>query len=136
MHRRPRDPTGCYFLYEFLYSETKFNDYPKFGVWPDACYMSVNQFEFPNFNLVGPGAAAYERDAMLVGDPLAQQVIFDLSEIRSVPPRGPPHPSMLTRSLTEGGERPAPRASPGRSAPSSRERRAQGAELHRLPCRP
>jgi uncharacterized repeat protein (TIGR01451 family) len=73
------DPTGTYFLYEFLYDEEDFNDYPKFGVWPDAYYMSVNQFRFPDFNFVGPGAVAYEREAMLAGDPLAQQVKFDLS---------------------------------------------------------
>jgi hypothetical protein len=83
----------------------------------------VNQLEFPNFNFVGPGAAAYERDAMLVADPL-----------RSA--SGAATSLDAYASLTEGGERPAPRALPGRSAPSSRERRAEGAELHRLPCRP
>jgi hypothetical protein len=74
------DPTGSYFLYEFKISDTKLNDYPKFGVWPDAYYMSINQFEFPNFDYVGPGAVAFERDAMMIGDPLAQMVYFDLTD--------------------------------------------------------
>jgi hypothetical protein len=30
------DPTGAYYLYDFTYSQTVFNDYPHFGVWPDA----------------------------------------------------------------------------------------------------
>src|SRR5262245_37770640 len=35
------DPTGAYYRYAFKISDTKLNDYPKFGVWPDAYYMSV-----------------------------------------------------------------------------------------------
>jgi uncharacterized repeat protein (TIGR01451 family) len=77
------DPTGAYFLYDFRYSETIFNDYPKFGVWPDAYYMSVNQFEVLAGGLVAEfhsaGACAYERERMLVGDPNARQVCFDES---------------------------------------------------------
>jgi len=38
------DPTGGWHRYEFLASNTKMNDYPKFGVWPDGYYMTVNQF--------------------------------------------------------------------------------------------
>ena len=68
------DPTGAYFLYDFLYDNVKFNDYPHFGVWTDGYYMGVNQFS-PNFS--GGGVVAYERDAMLVGAP-AQQVKFDM----------------------------------------------------------
>ncbi len=41
------DPTGAYFLYDFTMPNSKFNDYPKFGVWPDAYYMSDNQFTRP-----------------------------------------------------------------------------------------
>jgi hypothetical protein len=78
------DPTGEYFLYDFRYSETIFNDYPKFGVWPDAYYMSVNQFEVLAGGLVvefhSAGACAYERERMLAGDPDARQVCFDESQ--------------------------------------------------------
>src|SRR5436309_606856 len=41
---RTGDPTGAYFLYDFVVPNAEFNDYPKFGVWPDAYYMTVNQF--------------------------------------------------------------------------------------------
>jgi len=63
------DPTGPYFRYDFLVSPGKFNDYPKLGVWPDAYYLSINEFN------AGPGgfssvvAVAVERQRMLVGGP-------------------------------------------------------------------
>jgi hypothetical protein len=37
-------PTGAWHLYSYLISNTKLNDYPKFGVWHDGYYMSINQF--------------------------------------------------------------------------------------------
>ncbi len=74
------DPTGAWYRYEFLYSNTLMNDYPKFGVWPDGYYMSVNQFDGSSFAWEGAGAVAFERDAMLVGDP-ADMVYFDLGAV-------------------------------------------------------
>ena len=68
------DPTGAWYRYDFLVSTTKLNDYPKFGVWPDAYYMSINQFEGNSY--AGAGAAAFERAAMLAGQP-ARMVFFD-----------------------------------------------------------
>jgi hypothetical protein len=41
------DPTGFYWTYSFPVHATKFNDYPKFGVWPDGYYMSANQYDVP-----------------------------------------------------------------------------------------
>src|SRR5438552_4151895 len=38
------DPTGAWFRYAFQVSSTLFNDYPHFGVWPDAYYMTTNNF--------------------------------------------------------------------------------------------
>ncbi len=75
------DPTGAYYLYDFNYSATIFNDYPHFGVWPDAYYMSVNQFDTttPNTDFHSAGACAFERAKMLTGDPGARQVCFDES---------------------------------------------------------
>jgi uncharacterized repeat protein (TIGR01451 family) len=75
------DPTGAYFLYDFNYSATLFNDYPHFGVWPDAYYMSVNQFDTTTVNtdFHSAGACAFERAKMLVGSPSAKQVCFDES---------------------------------------------------------
>jgi uncharacterized repeat protein (TIGR01451 family) len=75
------DPTGAYFLYDFNYSATLFNDYPHFGVWPDAYYMSVNQFDTTtqNTDFNSGGACAFERLKMLAGDASARQVCFDES---------------------------------------------------------
>ncbi|HSF79604.1 MAG TPA: carboxypeptidase regulatory-like domain-containing protein [Anaerolineales bacterium] len=72
------DPTGAWYRYAFLFSETKMNDYPKFGVWPDGYYLSVNQFE--NSGWAGAGVAVYEREKMLAGLP-ARQLYFDLYDV-------------------------------------------------------
>jgi len=99
------DPTGQWHRYEFLISETKINDYPKFGVWPDGYYMTVNQFEYSSgWNWAGQGVAAFERDQMLVGAP-ARMVFYDLYAVDETlggmlpadldgppPPLGSPNP--------------------------------------------
>ena len=61
------DPTGSYFLYAFEITDV-FPDYPKFGVWPDAYYMSSN--DEPNV-----GAYAFDRANMLAGQPAVFQKI-------------------------------------------------------------
>ncbi len=61
------DPTGAWFRYDFPYSTTLLNDYPKFGVWPDAYYMSANQFTLSGSTFSGSGVVAYERARMLQG---------------------------------------------------------------------
>src|SRR6185369_15223054 len=87
--------------------DDKFNDYGKFGVWPDAYYASYNQFcgapddeDGPTAPRVQPnapvncfmnpgygsgGVAAYDRAKMLIGNPAAQQVFFDLGAPGSFP---------------------------------------------------
>ena len=74
------EPTGAWHRYAFLVSDTKMNDYPKFGIWPDGYYMSVNQFT--GFGWGGAGVAVYERDKMLLGQP-ARQVYFDLYTVNA-----------------------------------------------------
>jgi hypothetical protein len=69
------DPAGSYFVYDFLIPNTKENDYPHFGVWPDAYYMTNNQFRGSSF--AGGGAFAFDRKKMLAGDPSASYVYFD-----------------------------------------------------------
>jgi hypothetical protein len=69
------DPTGAYFVYNFVMPNTKFNDYPHFGVWPDAYYMTDNQFTGNSFT--GAGAFAFDRAKLLVGDPTATFIYFD-----------------------------------------------------------
>ena len=61
------DPTGAWYRYDFPYSTTLLNDYPKFGVWPDAYYMSANQFTLSTSTFSGSGVVAYERARMLQG---------------------------------------------------------------------
>ncbi len=72
------DPTGAWYRYAYLWSNSKMNDYAKFGVWPDGYYMSVNQFFFNSW--VGAGVAVFEREAMLQGLP-ARMVTFDLFNV-------------------------------------------------------
>lgn len=75
------DPTGSWYRYGFTVSNTKMNDYPKFGVWPDGYYMSINQFTGGS-SWGGAGAVVYERDKMLLGQ-TARQVYFDLYSVNS-----------------------------------------------------
>ena len=74
------DPvSGGWYTYSFdvtldgagLPGEEFFNDYPKFGVWPDAYYMSANQFG-TIITFIG-GAWAFDRAAMLAGNPAGKQ---------------------------------------------------------------
>ena len=44
------DPRGAWYRYQFDYPVDRLNDYPKFGVWPDAYYASFNEFTPPNFS--------------------------------------------------------------------------------------
>ena len=55
------DPTGAWYRYAFLdhNSGTTLGDYPKMAVWPDAYYMTTNEFS-PGFT--GGGNYAFERD--------------------------------------------------------------------------
>ncbi len=71
------DATGQYFAYDFITPGANLNDYPHFGVWPDAYYMTDNQFLAPNLNFNGAGAFAYDRSKMLRGDPSATFIYFN-----------------------------------------------------------
>lgn len=59
------DATGSYHRYAFSFGTNVFNDYDKFGVWPDAYYGSYNLFSHGLFR--GANACAYQRSAMLAG---------------------------------------------------------------------
>jgi hypothetical protein len=72
------DPTGAYHRYDFLYSPTLLNDYPKFGVWNDAYYMTANDF-LNGATFAGAGVQAYERDKMIAGQ-AAQVVTFHIGD--------------------------------------------------------
>lgn len=68
------DPTGSWYRWEYEFS--KMPDYPKFGVWPDAYYMSANLFMG---GWVGNGAYSFDRAAMIAGNPDAARISFTLS---------------------------------------------------------
>lgn len=69
------DPTGTYARYAFDVSPGN-NDYPKLGVWPDAYYVTFNEFA-PSFTRAV--AVALEKPKMLTGDPTAASVIFGVT---------------------------------------------------------
>ena len=58
------------------------NDYPHFGLWPDAYYMTANQFVYSTGAWRGAGVAAFEREKMLTGA-AAQMVYFNLYTVNS-----------------------------------------------------
>jgi hypothetical protein len=62
-------PTGAYFRYDFIWPREKLNDYPKLGVWPDAWYVTANQFDQALTSYLGVGVLALNRAAMLDGGP-------------------------------------------------------------------
>jgi len=55
------DPTGTYYTYSFVVSNDNavFNDYGKFGIWPDGYYMGANEAGFT--------AYVFDRQNMLTG---------------------------------------------------------------------
>jgi fibronectin type 3 domain-containing protein len=67
------DPMGAYYRYSFAY--TYLNDYPKFGVWPDAYYATHNMFQQTIFgwSFKGSKVCAYDRSRMLQGQSATQQ---------------------------------------------------------------
>lgn len=69
------DPTGEWYRYAYEFS--KMPDYPKFGVWNDGYYFTINQFANAA-NWAGGGICALNKEKMLVGDPGAEMVFFDM----------------------------------------------------------
>jgi hypothetical protein len=77
------DATGSYNRYEFDFG-TNFPDYPKFGVWPDAYYNSINVF--PPHGFAGAQACAFDRNAMLAGTPASAVCFQQPSTVSSLLP--------------------------------------------------
>ncbi len=75
------NPTGSWYRYAFQWDATKMNDYPKFGVWPDGYYLTVNQFN-NGTTWGGAGVAVFERSQMLLGQ-TARMVKFDLYSVNT-----------------------------------------------------
>ncbi|MCB2208309.1 MAG: PKD domain-containing protein [Bacteroidetes bacterium] len=70
------DPTGAWYRYAYEFSNMP--DYPKFGVWPDGYYFTINQFAPPSLGYAGGAVCVLDRDAMLIGDPNAEMLFFNL----------------------------------------------------------
>jgi hypothetical protein len=107
------DPTGAYDQYAFEVNNTVnglsnyFNDYPKIAVWSDAYYATAD----PNkiFSGLGNTISAFEKSAMLRGDPAPQFVTFFVPAPPSTPQQTT-HSHMLAADLE--GRRLPPRGSP------------------------
>ena len=70
------DPLGEW--YRYAYEFDNMPDYPKFGIWPDAYYFTINQFANGS-SFDGAGVCAVDRDAMLAGEEDAEIVFFDMN---------------------------------------------------------
>ena len=100
------DPTGAWYLYDFVMPNNKMNDYPHFGMWPDGYYMTDNQFDGNSWG--GAGVFAFDRAKMLAGDTNATYQYFDLYGVNAdfggmlpadldgpPPPEGTPCPFLM-----------------------------------------
>jgi hypothetical protein len=65
------DPTGSYYRYAFS-TGPNFPDYPKYGVWPNAYFVTTR--EFGQVDFAGIGVYALERAKMIRGNPTARAV--------------------------------------------------------------
>ncbi|MDQ6747671.1 MAG: hypothetical protein M3010_06140, partial [Candidatus Dormibacteraeota bacterium] len=72
------NPLGTWYRYDFVTSPVTnaFEDYPHMGVWPDAYYMTTNEFGTAS----GGGNYAFERPRMLQGDPTARMFYFPTAD--------------------------------------------------------
>ncbi len=102
----PTNQPSGWFLYTFDVHPNKFNDYPKLSIWPDAYYMTANQFILGPFQeqWAGAGVWALDRQAMLRGQPATFQY-FDLADLDLN------YGSLLPATLT--GLTPPPGGAPG-----------------------
>ena len=71
------DPTGSWYRWKYPFDEIP--DYPKFGVWQDAYFMSCNRFSQQGY-FKGIGAVAFDRNAMLAGDAAPLMELFKLEQ--------------------------------------------------------
>ncbi len=100
------DPTGAYDRWAFTVSPGQFNDYPKLGLMPDSYLLTVRDFPFSVGTFAG--VVAFDRQAMLAGDPSPRTVKFGLACVADCvdgwqPPHleGPPPPHPVPAILTK-----------------------------------
>ena len=82
------DPTGSWCAYDFTVHNSKFNDYPKFGIWPSQNSYTMTAPLFPTNGGAGSqGVFAFERDRMLACDNTARFVFQDMLSLDPTLPR-------------------------------------------------
>ncbi len=88
-----------------------FNDYGKFGVWPDAYYATYNLFvdANPGSAYLGAAVCAFDRKSMLAGNPASQQC-FKLFQVDAAVPPAPLYGGLLPADLD--GALPPPAGAP------------------------
>lgn len=115
-----QDPLGPYYRWAFS-TGRNFPDYPKYGLWPDAYYITTREF-LNGSTYVGVGIYAVDRKQMLEGNPTPRQVSFFLDRTPPYLPGDgllpadfdgkrmpPPHsPETLVGSMDAGGPYGAP----------------------------
>lgn len=67
------NPTGTWSIYSYI-DATFFPDYPKFSVWHNAYYAYTRDFNPAGTTFLGTSVWAFDRAAMLAGNPTAQMV--------------------------------------------------------------
>ena len=77
------DPTGAWYRYVYQFGN-EMPDYPKFGIWPDGYYFSVNRFTGGSA-WSGTSACALERAKLLTGDPTAGFIRRDMGTTTNNP---------------------------------------------------
>jgi hypothetical protein len=70
------DPTGSWYRYAFTF--TNMPDYPKFGIWPDGYYLTVNQFSSGTLKFAGAAVCVLDRAAMTSGNSSPRMLFFNM----------------------------------------------------------
>jgi hypothetical protein len=110
------DATGAYNRYSFQYSNMP--DYPKLGVWPDAYYVTYNQFTSDTGPFVSANVCALDRAKMLTGAAATQQCFQPSSDFGALPPSdvdGTTPPPQASRTRWSRSAPPPPRSRRGSS---------------------
>lgn len=71
------DPRGTWYRYAYEFADMP--DYPKFGVWPDGYYMTINRFAPPRLTFAGGAVSVFNRADMIAGVSNAPSITFNLS---------------------------------------------------------
>jgi len=72
------DPLGSWYCYAYEFDNMP--DYPKFGVWLDGYYMTINEYYItPSYQAVWEGLSVmiFNREDMINGNPEPETILFD-----------------------------------------------------------